>query len=75
MLVLSRKENEEVVIDRRIRVKLVKLGRGRVSLGISAPPEVDIHRAELLTNDSQDPASSPRIDGRVSRRLKENGTW
>ena len=53
MLVLSRKENEEVVIDRRIRVKLVKLGRGRVSLGISAPPEVDIHRAELLASDSQ----------------------
>jgi len=55
MLVLSRKENEEVVIDRRIRVKLVKLGRGRVSLGISAPPEVDIHRAELLTDDSRGP--------------------
>ncbi len=55
MLVLSRKENEEVVIDRRIRVKLVKLGRGRVSLGISAPPEVDIRRAELLMNDSQGP--------------------
>jgi carbon storage regulator len=55
MLVLSRKENEEVVIDRRIRVKLVKLGRGRVRLGISAPSEVDIHRGELLKDDCQHP--------------------
>ena len=61
MLVLSRKENEEVLIDRRIRVKLVKLGRGRVRLGISAPSDVQIHRAELFTNDSQGAFEMPEL--------------
>ena len=47
MLVLSRKIDQEVVIDRRIRVRLLRLGRGRVRLGIEAPRGVDIRRAEL----------------------------
>lgn len=47
MLILSRKVNEEIIIDGNIRVKPVKLGRSRVRLGISAPQAVDIRRAEL----------------------------
>ena len=47
MLILSRKVNEELVIDRRIRVRLLRTGRGRVRLGIQAPREVEITRAEL----------------------------
>ena len=47
MLVLSRKVNEELVIDRQIRVRLLGASRGRVRLGIEAPREVDIKRAEL----------------------------
>jgi carbon storage regulator len=47
MLVLSRKVNEEIVIGDNIRVRLVKIGGGRARLGISAPPEVSVHRAEL----------------------------
>jgi len=51
MLVLSRRENEEVVIGGKIRVTVVKLGRGRARLGISAPREIDICRAELVQAD------------------------
>lgn len=47
MLVLSRKVNEELVIDRRIRVRLLGASRGRVRLGIEAPRGVDVKRAEL----------------------------
>jgi len=47
MLVLSRKVDEEVVIDRRIRVRLLRAGRGRVRLGIEAPCGVDIWRAKV----------------------------
>jgi carbon storage regulator len=47
MLVLSRKSNESLLIDNRILVKVVKI-RGRlVQIGIEAPPEVVIRRAEL----------------------------
>lgn len=47
MLVLSRKEAESIRIGESIVVTVVRLGRDRVQLGIAAPPEVAIRRAEL----------------------------
>ncbi len=47
MLVLSRDLNEEIVIGRNIRVKLLDTGRGRARLGISAPRKIPVLRAEL----------------------------
>jgi carbon storage regulator len=47
MLILSRKAGETVVIDGRIRVKLVRLEGDVVKIGIEAPPEVSIHRQEI----------------------------
>ena len=61
MLILSRKVNEEIIIDGNIRVKPVKLGRGRVRLGISAPPWIDIHRSEHLTTDFADRVETPKF--------------
>jgi len=52
MLVLSRKLNEEIVIDRTIRVRLLKAGRGRVRLGVTAPRGTPVRRAELMPADS-----------------------
>jgi carbon storage regulator len=52
MLVLSRELNEEIVIDRTIRVRLLKTGRGRVRLGVSAPRDTPVQRAELVANAS-----------------------
>lgn len=48
MLVLSRKENERVVIDGNIVVQIIRVAGGRVRLGIEAPPEITIKREELL---------------------------
>lgn len=47
MLVLSRKEGEELVIDGGIRVKIVRSRGNRVVIGVEAPMEVSIQRAEL----------------------------
>jgi carbon storage regulator len=47
MLVLSRKLDQEVVINREIRVRLLGTSRRRVRLGIEAPQGVDIRRGEL----------------------------
>ena len=47
MLVLSRKIGESVVIDGRIKVKIVRLDGDVVKLGIEAPPDVPIHRQEV----------------------------
>lgn len=55
MLVLSRKLNEELVIDGNIRIRVVHVGEGKVRIGIEAPAAVGIRRGEL-----EDRATVPR---------------
>lgn len=44
MLVLSRKENEQIVIDGNVVVTVLDIRKGRVRLGIDAPRHVPVHR-------------------------------
>lgn len=48
MLVISRKENEQLLIDGRIRITVIRLSNGSVRLGIDAPRECSVVRSELL---------------------------
>ncbi len=48
MLILSRKTGDAIVIDGGIRIVVVQCDRGGVRIGIEAPPETTILRAELL---------------------------
>ena len=47
MLVLQRKLDETIVIGECVKVTVLEVCGGRVRLGIEAPPEVPIRRAEL----------------------------
>jgi carbon storage regulator len=47
MLILSRKIGESIVIDGRIRVKVMRVDGEVVKLGIEAPAEVPVHRQEV----------------------------
>jgi carbon storage regulator len=47
MLVLSRKIGEQIHVGPSITVTVVEVNGGRVRLGIAAPQEVQIFRAEL----------------------------
>lgn len=46
MLVLTRRESEEIVIDKNIRVKVLRIERSSVQLGIDAPPDIPIVRPD-----------------------------
>lgn len=46
MLVLSRKQNDEILIGDRVCIKVVAVSGNRVRLGISAPADVVIRRGE-----------------------------
>ena len=52
MLVLSRKTNERIMIDGRITIVVVEIRGGKVRLGIEAPPEVKVHRQEVLDREA-----------------------
>jgi len=47
MLVLSRKLNEAIRIGEDITIRVVRLDRDSVRLGVSAPKDVGIHREEV----------------------------
>ena len=52
LLVLSRKEAQEIMIGEHIAVSIIKIRNGKIKIGIDAPREVNIRRVEL--NDSPD---------------------
>lgn len=47
MLVLSRKKNEAIIIDDRIRIVVVDVRGDKVRLGIQADRGVPVHRQEV----------------------------
>ena len=47
MLVLSRMEGEKIMIGDDILVEVVRIVGDRVRIGITAPGNVSIHRAEI----------------------------
>jgi len=51
MLVLSRKTNEIIHIGDDIHLMVVRIGHGRVRIGIEAPADVEIVRDEVLDDE------------------------
>lgn len=49
MLVFSRRVGQSIIIDGRIRVRLVKIkDNGAVRIGVEAPREIPVHREEVF---------------------------
>ena len=48
MLVLTRRENESLIIGDNIKLTILAVKGGQVRVGIEAPNEIPIHREELL---------------------------
>jgi carbon storage regulator len=57
MLVLSRKYQDTIVIDQRIRIKVLDIRGDRIRLGIEAPDDVAILRGELTLKATSDDAT------------------
>jgi carbon storage regulator len=47
MLVFTRRKNQTIMIGDGIEVRVLRVGRDGVRLGVSAPPHVPIHRREV----------------------------
>ena len=59
MLVLTRRIGEQIVIGNDIRVTIVNVGPGRVKIGIEAPHNVRVDRAEIHERIAQEQAVAP----------------
>ena len=67
MLVLTRKENESIMIGNEIEVKILDLKDSQVKLGIVAPRSVAVHRREVYlaiqAENAEAAAPSAHIEG------------
>jgi carbon storage regulator len=68
MLVLSRKAGERISIGSEIEISVVRIHKGRVQLGFSAPPEISVCREEVFRRGGARPAGQP-----VARRIEYEG--
>ncbi len=68
MLILTRKLDEEIVLNSEIRIKILSTKDGQVKIGIDAPDNVKILRGELFdtikkeTAEAIEKSSQPVID-------------
>jgi len=49
MLVLTRKKDQSIIIGNNIEIKILKMGKNSVEIGISAPKSYSIFREEVFT--------------------------
>jgi carbon storage regulator len=66
MLVLTRKENESIMIGNEIEVTVLDLKDNQVKLGIVAPRSVTVHRREVylaIQAENAQAATSAPLDG------------
>ncbi len=76
MLVFTRKRNEAIVIGDGIEVRVLRVGRDGVRLGVVAPANVAVHRREVYEQVRQENcAAAGSVSGGVqlARRLRESG--
>lgn len=55
MLVLTRKQSEMIQIGDNVVIKVIRTGKGTVKIGIDAPADVRVMRAELLEETAETP--------------------
>ena len=75
MLILSRKENESIIIDDNIEIKILEIEEGKVKLGIEAPKDIDIFRKELYLSIEEEniEAAKTKIDlEKISNLFKQD---
>lgn len=56
MLVLTRKPEQTIRIGNDIVIKVTRIGKGTVKIGIDAPDDVRVMRGELLPMEKVEPA-------------------
>ena len=77
MLVFTRKRNQAIVIGEGIEIRILRVGRDGVRVGVSAPPEVRVHRKEIyeivgaanISAAATRPAKVERVAERLRTRL------
>lgn len=73
MLVITRKRDEAIVIGDGIEIRVLRVGKDGVRLGITAPGDVAVHRQEIYERvcEANKSAASSTVDAtQLAERLR-----
>ena len=73
MLVFTRRPNDAIMIGDGIEVRVLRVGRDGVRLGIVAPPSVAVHRREIIDQicaENRSAAETPALARDLADRLR-----
>jgi carbon storage regulator len=73
MLVISRKCDEAIVIGDGIEIRVLRVGKDGVRLGVTAPKEVAVHRQEIYEQvkaANRSAAAAPDNAADLAKRLR-----
>lgn len=74
MLVFTRRKDEAIMIGDGITVRVIRVGRNGVRLGVEAPPSVPVHRREIyeqIVAENVSAAGAPAQLSTIVERLRK----
>ena len=77
MLVFTRKRDDAIVIGDGIEIRVLRIGKDGVRLGVTAPSDVPVHRGEIydqIRTANVAAATRPDAIGRLAASLKNRAT-
>ena len=76
MLVLTRKQNESIMIGDSVEVTVVEVKGEQVKLGITAPRDIKVHRKEVFLAIQRENIDASKADigkvGKIGDMFKKN---
>lgn len=72
MLVLTRKENESLIINENIEITVLGIDGDQIKLGIKAPKEIPILRKEIVVKTENENLSALNNNIDLEKIFKEN---
>ena len=80
MLVFTRKRDQSIVIGDGIEIRVLRVGRDGVRIGVNAPRDIRVHRKEIyeivgaanISAASTRPATVERVAERLRTRLAQS---
>lgn len=75
MLVFTRKRNDAIVIGDGIEIRVLRIGRDSIRLGVKAPPSVPVHRMEIyeqIRDANRQAAEARDLPSDFASRLRRN---
>ncbi len=70
MLVLTRKQNESIIINDTIELTILAIDGDQIKLGINAPREVDIYRKEIYLQIQKENSEASNLPTNLLELLK-----